>query len=91
MLPAFYVQSLGQMQIGLLGMRRRIADYDPALGYRVHPAARHHRRLCHRHFCADRSDQLLSQRPQGRSGGGKPLALALAGVAAPFAGPRAQL
>jgi cytochrome c oxidase subunit 1 len=32
MLPAFYVQSLGQMQIGLLGMRRRIADYDPALG-----------------------------------------------------------
>lgn len=32
MLPAFYVQSLGQMQIGLLGMRRRIVDYDPALG-----------------------------------------------------------
>ncbi len=32
MLPAFYLQSLGQMQVGLLGMRRRIADYDPALG-----------------------------------------------------------
>jgi cytochrome c oxidase subunit 1 len=32
MLPAFYVQSLGQMQVGLQGMRRRIADYDPALG-----------------------------------------------------------
>jgi cytochrome c oxidase subunit 1 len=32
MLPAFYMQSLGQMQVGLLGMRRRIADYDPALG-----------------------------------------------------------
>jgi cytochrome c oxidase subunit 1 len=32
MLPAFYVQSLGQMQTGLLGMRRRIGDYDPALG-----------------------------------------------------------
>lgn len=31
MLPAFYVQSLGQMQVGLLGMRRRIVDYDPAL------------------------------------------------------------
>ena len=31
-LPAFYVQSLAQMQVGLLGMRRRIADYDPALG-----------------------------------------------------------
>jgi cytochrome c oxidase subunit I len=31
MLPAFYIQSLGQMQIGLLGMRRRIAEYDPAL------------------------------------------------------------
>jgi cytochrome c oxidase subunit 1 len=32
MLPAFYLQSLGQMQVGLLGMRRRIADYDPGLG-----------------------------------------------------------
>ncbi len=32
MLPAFYVQSLGQMQVGLLGMRRRIGDYDPSLG-----------------------------------------------------------
>jgi len=32
MLPAFYVQSLGQMSAGLLGMRRRIGDYDPALG-----------------------------------------------------------
>jgi cytochrome c oxidase subunit 1 len=32
MLPAFYVQSLGQMQVGLLGMRRRIADFDPTLG-----------------------------------------------------------
>ncbi len=31
-LPAFYVQSLGQMSTGLLGMRRRIADYDPTLG-----------------------------------------------------------
>ncbi len=31
-LPAFYLQSLGQMQVGLLGMRRRIADYDPTLG-----------------------------------------------------------
>jgi cytochrome c oxidase subunit 1 len=32
MLIGFYVQSLGQMQVGLLGMRRRIVDYDPALG-----------------------------------------------------------
>jgi cytochrome c oxidase subunit 1 len=32
MLPAFYLQSLGQMQVGLLGMRRRIGDYDAALG-----------------------------------------------------------
>jgi len=32
MLPAFWIMSLGQMRIGLLGMRRRIADYDPALG-----------------------------------------------------------
>jgi cytochrome c oxidase subunit 1 len=35
MLPAFYVQSLGQMQVGLLGMRRRIADFDPGLGINV--------------------------------------------------------
>jgi cytochrome c oxidase subunit 1 len=32
MLIGFYFQSLFQMQSGLLGMRRRIADYDPALG-----------------------------------------------------------
>jgi cytochrome c oxidase subunit 1 len=32
MTPAFWVMSLGQMRTGLMGMRRRIADYDPALG-----------------------------------------------------------
>ena len=32
MLLGFYAQSLFQMQSGLLGMRRRIADYDPGLG-----------------------------------------------------------
>lgn len=32
MVPGFWVMSLGQMRIGLMGMRRRIADYDPALG-----------------------------------------------------------
>ena len=31
-LPAFWVTTIGQMRIGLMGMRRRIADYDPALG-----------------------------------------------------------
>ena len=31
MLVAFYVMSLGQMAVGLQGMRRRIGDYDPAL------------------------------------------------------------
>jgi cytochrome c oxidase subunit 1 len=31
MVPAFWVQSLGQMSIGVVGMRRRIADYDPSL------------------------------------------------------------
>jgi cytochrome c oxidase subunit I len=31
MVPGFWVMSLGQMRVGLLGMRRRIADYDPAL------------------------------------------------------------
>ena len=32
MVPGFWVMSLGQMRIGMLGMRRRIADYDPTLG-----------------------------------------------------------
>jgi len=32
MFPSFLVMSLGQMWTGLMGMRRRIADYDPALG-----------------------------------------------------------
>jgi cytochrome c oxidase subunit 1 len=31
--PSFTVMSLLMMRIGLLGMRRRIADYDPALGF----------------------------------------------------------
>ncbi len=31
--PAFMIMSFGQMQVGLLGMRRRIADYDPAHGF----------------------------------------------------------
>lgn len=33
MTPAFWVMTFGQMWIGLLGMRRRIADYDPAQGF----------------------------------------------------------
>ncbi len=31
--PGFLITSFGQMQVGLLGMRRRIADYDPAHGF----------------------------------------------------------
>lgn len=33
MFPAFMVMMGGQLLIGLLGMRRRIVDYDPALGF----------------------------------------------------------
>jgi len=33
MFPAFLVTNVGQLLIGLLGMRRRIIDYDPALGF----------------------------------------------------------
>jgi len=33
MTPSFLVLTLGMMRIGLLGMRRRIADYDPAQGF----------------------------------------------------------
>ncbi len=33
MTPAFLVMSFLMMRVGLLGMRRRIADYDPALGF----------------------------------------------------------
>jgi cytochrome c oxidase subunit I len=32
MFPSFLVMSLGQMLVGLRGMRRRIIDYDPNLG-----------------------------------------------------------
>lgn len=32
MVPGFWVMSLMQMRVGIVGMRRRIADYDPALG-----------------------------------------------------------
>jgi cytochrome c oxidase subunit 1 len=31
MVPGFWLMSLGQMRVGLMGMRRRIVDYDPAL------------------------------------------------------------
>ena len=33
MTPSFIVLTLLMMRVGLLGMRRRIADYDPALGF----------------------------------------------------------
>jgi cytochrome c oxidase subunit 1 len=33
MTPSFLVLTLGMMRLGLLGMRRRIADYDPTLGF----------------------------------------------------------
>lgn len=32
MVPGFWVMSFGQMSAGVMGMRRRIVDYDPALG-----------------------------------------------------------
>lgn len=32
MTPAFWMMSVGQMSVGVMGMRRRIADYDPMLG-----------------------------------------------------------
>ncbi len=33
MTPSFFVLTLFMMRVGLLGMRRRIADYDPALSF----------------------------------------------------------
>jgi cytochrome c oxidase subunit I len=33
MCPSMVVLTLGMMRIGLLGMRRRVYDYDPALGF----------------------------------------------------------
>jgi cytochrome c oxidase subunit 1 len=36
MTPSFFVLTLGMMRIGLLGMRRRIVDYDPAMGFDVY-------------------------------------------------------
>ena len=35
MTPSFFILTLGMMRIGLLGMRRRIADYDAMLGFDV--------------------------------------------------------
>jgi cytochrome c oxidase subunit I len=32
MTPSFFVLTFGMMYIGLIGMRRRIVDYDPMLG-----------------------------------------------------------
>ncbi|MFQ5398160.1 MAG: cbb3-type cytochrome c oxidase subunit I [Anaerolineae bacterium] len=32
MTPGFWLMSLSQMRAGIMGMRRRIVDYDPALG-----------------------------------------------------------
>jgi cytochrome c oxidase subunit 1 len=36
MTPAFLTLTLLMMRVGLLGMRRRVADYDPALGFTVY-------------------------------------------------------
>jgi cytochrome c oxidase subunit 1 len=33
MTPSFLILTFGMMHVGLLGMRRRIADYDPAQGF----------------------------------------------------------
>lgn len=35
MAPSFTIMSLLMMRIGLLGMRRRVSDYDPALGFQA--------------------------------------------------------
>lgn len=32
MTPSFWIMSIGQMSVGIVGMRRRIADYDQLLG-----------------------------------------------------------
>jgi cytochrome c oxidase subunit 1 len=39
MAPTFIILSLFMMRVGLLGMRRRIADYDPALGFQNYQIA----------------------------------------------------
>ncbi|HEX2980220.1 MAG TPA: cbb3-type cytochrome c oxidase subunit I [Anaerolineaceae bacterium] len=33
MTPAFFLMTFGQFYVGLNGMRRRVADYDPAMGF----------------------------------------------------------
>lgn len=37
MTPAFWVMSIGQMTVGTMGMRRRIVDYEQALGGMINP------------------------------------------------------
>ncbi len=38
MVPGFWVMSFGQMSAGIMGMNRRYADYDPALGIETQQA-----------------------------------------------------
>jgi cytochrome c oxidase subunit 1 len=37
MMPAFWFQSIGQMTVGTMGMRRRIADYEQGLAWMINP------------------------------------------------------
>ncbi len=91
MLPAFYVQTLGQMQVGLAGHAPPHRRLRPGSGHRALPAADYHRRLRDWDCRIDRHLQLHRQRPPGRGCRGKPVALTLAGMADRFPSTRAQL
>ena len=91
MTPAFWVMSIGQMSIGVMGMRRQIADYDPALGHPDRAVVGDPGRFRHRLLDPALCLQHVHQRRDRGRGRGQPLALALARMADSFAGARTQL
>lgn len=80
MFPAFFVQSFGQMFVGLLGMRRRIADY-PGLEYLQIPNLWITIRLRNRFFCPHIFLQPCLFFSQGEDCSSQSLAISFPGMA----------
>ena len=91
MTPAFLTLTLLMMRVGLLGMRRRIADYDPALGF-----TGYHVVMTVAGFLIALSVlifviNLVRSIKHGEVADGQSLEFAVAGVASALAHARAQL
>ncbi len=84
MTPAFFMMTLTQMRIGLLGMRRRIADYDPSSGFPTAQYIDHNCRFLDRYRGIDLLYQPVPQRSQRRSSHRQSVGIALTGMADPI-------